>query len=1255
MKPILQHISVFCLLIPAFLELNAQETIHSQYQVDWKEQAYRISDSTYQSFLIPMEFAYQLDQHFLPTIVVVEALDVFLDMETIQIDSITWLPFNQFFYNLPENLPSLDPADELSFQVWQSGATPYLEISFPAWRINPENDELEMISSFVLSKHRREKTRSLEFAHTFKTSSVLKDSKWVKVGVEQDGIYHISAQELQAMGFDSPSSIKVFGNYGGLLPLMNIETNQDDLVEMAISREVGGITFFAKGPNRWVFDEFISRYKHRIHLYSNLQYYFLTDGVGEGKSIDTENFNSQNFDTIITSYDDYYHYEPNDTNFVKSGRQWYGDEFYVRLDRSYSFDASNLIQSEPIDFELKVLAHSTVPSRFVFHPTGDTLTIPSVLLGTEVNFANEISKSGSFSLNQSNSNLKLEFLKSNSSSKGWIDYLSLNFKRSLTFSKPQVIFRSRETFEEGLLFQFRANVVQSNYEVWDVSDLLNVKRLSTISEGGSIRFVVPGKNNQEFVAFQPQSGMSVFTISEIANQNIHSSATPDLTIVFPEFFREQAEELAEIHRNEDGMHVLAVSDQEVYHEFSAGVPDISAIRNMMKMFYNRGQISQHYPRYLLFFGDASYNNKPDFAERERHLLSYQNLNSLHPISSVGTDDFFGFLDDNEGDFFGKLDLGIGRIPVSSSNQANAALDKIKKYYFDSFGNWRNLVSLIADDPDHPTNNSHMNQAESIAAVIENRQPGINVEKIYLDAFPRVSTASGDRYPAANEAVNRKVNLGSLIVNYTGHGNEIGLSHERVITVEDISNWTNYDHLSLFVTATCEFSRFDDHNRVSGGEFVFRNEKGGGIALITTSRSVYYNSALNLAIYNNGLQKEGDDYLRLGDIIRRAKNESSSASEVNIKKYYLLGNPAMRLAFPKYFVTVDSINSVAVELFLDTLGALSLVKMGGFIRDNFGNVMDDFNGILESSIFDKVQQEFTLGNIGNEPHPYQIQNRIIYKGRASVRDGYYEFEFLIPKDISYRPGNGKISLYASNNEVDAAGFDDNLQVGGTNPNFIPDDLGPEIRPFMNDTNFIDGGITDENPKLLLHLFDESGINTVGNGIGHDVVAILDNKQSELINLNDFYQADLDTYKSGSISYSLKNLSPGLHEIWVRVWDNHNNSSEATLQFVVKNGEQIEMGKVNNYPNPFSDRTFFYFEHNQGNGEAAAMIEIFNITGQLIKSIQIPSLDAYRTGPIEWDGRNSSGSLLPAGIYYYQLSILRQSLKTKHAGNKLVILR
>lgn len=1109
-----------------------------------------------------------------------------------------------------------------------------------------------LICNYPLSA--QNKISANENSQLFGNQSVLSSGTWVKFGIPKDGVYKISKADLLTLGFADLQKVKIYSNSPGLLSLMVAEINSDDLVEIACLRNSDDITFFAYGPHTWSFDPFEDIFLHKYHNYSDYQYFFVTENASVGKQISVSNSLSGNPDVAYESYLHLDFIEPNDTNLIKSGRVWYGDEFNVLTSRDYTFTIPNADPSQSFRTKIRVAAHSTISSSFSLSQNGNVIPIPAIVLGPETTYAYDNQLITNIPITGPEVKLSLNYHKTSSVSKGWLDYLLVNIPSRLEYQNATMVLRNNPEPQPGLTLRYTIENWNNELIIWDISDFSSAVKIEPIVTSNTAYFQFKNDVERTFLVFDPRQATAVTSFTPIGNQNIHGTEVPDMLIVTKELYLPYALELAQLHEQKDQLKVEVFTDEKIYNEFSSGNPDIAAIRNMVKMFYDRGNESGNPLKYLLFYGDVSYNNKMSFSEREKHLLSYQNLNSIHPISSVYTDDFFGFLDSNEGDFIGKLDVGIGRLPVSNEKQAAMALKKIQDYYH-SFGNWRMNISLIADDPDGSTGNQHMNQAESIAVFLQNELIDFNLQKIYLDAFPQQVTASGERYPDASMSINNRINKGSLIVNYTGHGNEIGLSHERVITTDFIQSWRNKEKMPFFVTATCEFSRMDDHNRTSGGEYVFLNENGGGVGLFTTTRSVYYNSTLNTKIYEYAFNRSSGNYLRLGDIVKNAKNASALSSDTNIKKYTLIGDPALRLAYPQLRVFADSINGQSISTSMDTLGALSFVTIQGYVANQDSLFLSDFNGILYPTIFDKKQTEYTLGNEGGDIFPYQVQSNILYQGKATIKDGRFSFSFIIPKDISYLADYGKISLYASNDSIDGAGSAQFL-VGGANDDFESDYFGPEISLYMNDTNFRDGGLTDQNPVLLAKLFDESGINTVGVGIGHDISAVMDEDIQTGIILNDYYEADLDSYQSGTVNYPFDDLTDGEHVIRVKVWDIHNNSAQKSLKFIVASSADLVIKSLRNYPNPFIDQTSFFIEHNLSDQNLSMQLEIIDMQGRRVQHLEGTFYSAdYTIGPINWDGTGSNGAFLRNGMYIYRVILQDNSGRSVHQSEKLVLLR
>jgi hypothetical protein len=476
-------------------------------------------------------------------------------------------------------------------------------------------------------------------------------------------------------------------------------------------------------------------------------------------------------------------------------------------------------------------------------------------------------------------------------------------------------------------------------------------------------------------------------------------------------------------------------------------------------------------------------------------------------------------------------------------------------------------------------------------------------------------------------------------------------------MEDIKSWTNFDKMPVFVTATCEFTRYDDPGWVSAGEDVFLNSGGGGIALFTTTRPTFAgsNHYLTSNFYAHAFNKTGGVFPAMGDLIVLAKQGISGSS--NTKKFVLLGDPAMRMAYPHYHVFTTSINGhPTVEGEPDTLKALSSIVISGEIRDDNDNKMTGFNGTVFTTVYDKTVEIVTLANDGGTPFHFFLRKNILYKGKANVTAGEFSFAFIVPKDIAYQFGVGRISYYARSPETDANGYDENIIVGGYDNSSVIDSTGPRIRLFMNDTTFVSGNMTDQNPVVLALISDESGINTVGSGIGHDITCVLDGDTKDLLILNDYYQSDLGTFASGFISYPFFNLADGMHTITLKVWDVYNNSAEATLSFQVASSAYLMLKNLFNYPNPFRIQTTFSFQYNDANESLDVSIDIYSITGMHIKTIrQTVSSSGYLMNQLTWDGRDDHGMVVGSGVYVYYVKVNTPAGSSSYSSSKLIYLR
>ncbi|MBU0763651.1 MAG: type IX secretion system sortase PorU, partial [Bacteroidetes bacterium] len=1073
---------------------------------------------------------------------------------------------------------------------------PYLHISFVPLRKNPANQKIEKLIRFNLVIDKKTPKSSAVKTGIYPDESVLKTGNWVKVKVTQDGIYMLTYDDLVGMGFSDPSDIAVYGNAEGLLPYTVSAPCYNDLVENPVRIEKGNddtfnsgdyILFYGKGPTNYWYDEDKGLFRHSVHYYSSCSYYFLTD-KGRTKNFEVET-SAAGSNTTVTSFDDYDYHETEVTNLIRSGRNWAGESFDINTSQNFSFSFPGLLTGSPVKLTVATFARYSDSSTFTVTANNQTYSLvhSSVNMSSEHgSYVSEKNETFSFNSSTGNINVTLTYSKPDPSAEAWLNYLLLNARRSLSLSGAQMRFRDINSVGQGNVSTFVISGAGSSTGVWDVTDPRNARQIEGTLSGNQFSFTVATDSLREFIVFSGASYLTPEVVGSVSNQNLHGTAPPDMVIVTYSGFLSYANQLAAHHRDHDGLSVTVTTNEQVYNEFSSGAPDVSAIRNFIKMYYDRAGSDDEIPKYLLLFGDGSYDNRTSGSGNTNYILTYQSDNSIKPTSSFVTDDYFAMLDDSDNITTGLLDIGVGRLPVKNTTEAQDAVNKIIHYSAnrDCYREWRNIICFIGDDED---GNQHMRDADSMTDYVDTAYPVFNIDKIYLDAYVQQSTPAGQRYPDVNIAINNRVKKGALIINYTGHGGELGLAHESVVNINQIKSWNNYNNLPLFMTATCEFSRFDDFERTSAGEFIFLNPEGGGIGLFSTTRVVYASSnfTLNQYFYKYIFEEDsaGTRY-RLGDVIRLTKNECPGS---NTRNFTLLCDPALELTYPKKKVYTTKINSQPVSDVPDTLKALSLSTLEGYVGDETGNMITDFNGIVYISVLDKPDSIITLSNDGNTPFSFNIQNNILYKGKATVKNGEFSVSFIVPKDISYRIGKGKLSYYADNTSslvtgfYDAAGYYRNVIIGGSADSVSFDNLGPEITMYMNDPGFVYGGITDEDPTFYAELKDSSGINTVGNGIGHDLTLVMDNNTSSVMILNDNYEAETDTYQKGKVEYYLTDLTPGLHTLNLKVWDVFNNSSEEDIEFIVAESSELALSHIFNYPNPFTTQTSFYFEHNQPN--------------------------------------------------------------------------
>jgi hypothetical protein len=1207
-----------------------------------------------------------------------------------------------------------------NFDIIESSVKPYRKVSYMCCkvvplRINKTTGKLEKLVSYRIQWQPTSEplqTNQRNGNQTNKTqaitsSSVLANGTWFKIGTAQNAIYKIDKTMLQNMGFDvagDPRNIKIYGNGGEILSEANSDFHYDDLSENAIfiQGEADGsfdandyILFYGQSPHKWKYNagnNVSTRYSRNKHYYSDSVFYFITlDNSSYGKRITPVANAAAPVTNVVNSFDDYQVHENDVTNIVTSGREFYGENFDNVQNYSFPFSFPNLQNNDTVWLQTDLVGRRVLPL-----PSGEfDISYPGVgspysmtFPPTGSDFDSDVAEPGSngskyFIYTNGGTTIDIGVNRIYPDETGWLNYIWLIVRRALTMTGNQMTFRDYRCIGANAVSQFNLQSTSPTLRIWNVSNQFNITEQQITFASNSYSFAVVTDSLKQFIAFDGTSYQTPAFVGQVTNQNLHALVTTpaDYIIIAPQEFAGQAKKLGDLHQANENLTYVIVTPDEIYNEFSSGVQDIMAIRQFIRMYY---KYASRPPQYALLLGTGSYRQKDRYDPSNTVLVpTFETYNSWSFTNSKTGDDFYAFLDDNDGlisvngDPDGLIDIGVGRLVVKNSGEATAVTNKIEQYYnrveptssccdqaTQNTPDWRNWISLIADDanPGASDETAFFYQQESNATLIQQSDPRYNIDKIYEDAYQVETVPGGRRYPDVNTAINNRIAKGALIMGYSGHGDVLELSHEEIITIGQIEQWNNINNMPLFFTATCEFSRYDDPTLESAGEDILLNPNGGGIGLFTTTRVAYIpdGSALGPYFYSAAIDSLVNGRRpTLGDIIRITKSVPARAVYLH---FALLGDPALTLSYPKQHTSPVKINAHNYTLNVnDTLSAIGKYTVTGFVSDSVGNKLPGFNGNIYISVFDKPSVLTTLNNSQNTPASSYIfnfnqQKSVLYKGNATVSNGNFSYSFIVPKDIMYNFGYGKISYYAqAGNNNDASGYYGQIIVGGTSNTPIIDNQGPGIKLFMNDDKFVSGGTTNQNPFIYAMLSDSSGVNTTGNGLGHDITAILDANTPHETVLNDYYQADLNRYQSGKILYQLHSLPNGNHTLSLKVWDVLDNSSTSSTDFVVAQNAQVALTHVLNYPNPFTTSTKFYVEHNQSCDFLNIEVQIFTITGKLVKTLlQTVENQGFRTDGINWDGKDDYGDKLARGVYIYKVTVKNSEGSKADKIEKLVIL-
>jgi Peptidase family C25 len=1097
---------------------------------------------------------------------------------------------------------------------------------------------------------------------SYASQSVLSTTTLYKIAIKESGIYKVDLALLNTLGIATANlptdAIKLYGNTGKMLDEANNSFKYDDLKENAIEVVDGGdgvfnnsdyFIFFGQGVDYWLKDSSNSRFTHQKNLYTKEAYYYI--GVSTNGLRITTASNPSVSNTIVNSYNERYFFEENTVNLLSSGKEWLGNEFSNlpgrSLSKTFTVELKNYIVGQPVQLISNVAARSGTSTRFDISVNGTVaqqLFLPPVTGGVLDVFANQKQQLGTYNTNQTTQQLIFNYVPSGSTAQAWLNWFELYTRAQLSMNNSnQLLFRDWNSVSSGNVANFSIANSTNAIQVWDVTEPTQAQKQNVNFNNGIVSFNQSTGYLREYIAFN-SNFLQPIAKEKMPVQNLHNSQPVDLIIISSDNLNSEAQRLATHHIQKDNLKVIVVTPAAIYNEFSGGMQDITGIKDFIKMHYDKYKNTATPLKNVLLFGDASYDYLDRINNNTNKVPCWESPNSLDPLQSYVTDDFYGYLDDAESINSvapALLDIGIGRVPASTLQEAKAYVDKVIQYSApNALGAWRNQITFVADDED---GNLHLNDAEVLSGTASTTANAFVQQKIYVDAYKQESASGGSRYPIVNEAINNKIFSGNLIWNYSGHGGYRRLADEAILDVDMVSSWTNENKLPLFITATCDFAPYDDPIQFSIGENIILKPKAGGIALMTTTRVVfaYSNRIINNNYLRFAMQRNANQsYNTLGEANRLAKNYTASTSGdiINNRKFTLLGDPAVTIAYPKYFVRTTRINGKPYTQFADTINALENIVIEGEVVNHSFTTFNNFNGKVFLSVYDKPQQVSTLAN---DPSSivtnFTNSGNILFKGSANVVNGKFSISFIAPKDMQYNINAGAINYYAQNDTTDANG-NDFIMIGGTTNNSILDNEGPQIKAFLNDFKFINGSLTNENPILLVKLSDSSGINTSNIGIGHEITAVIDGDTRNTIVLNDFYEAEQNNYKKGSIQFKLSKLSKGNHQIVIKAWDVFNNSSQFVLNCRVGDDNELEIDRVLNYPNPFTTNTSFWFEHNKPGEDLVVNVKIFTITGKLVKTIkQTINTLGNRSCEINWNGKDDFDDKLAAGVYIYSLSV------------------
>lgn len=1082
--------------------------------------------------------------------------------------------------------------------------------------------------------------------------SVLAHHAWYKLGVTEDGVYALDYSTLESLGIDpsqvNPDKIRLFGNVQGALPESNASNRYDDLTEAALLVTGSGdhsfdegdqILFYGQGPVNMVVSS-ASYYGYERNPYTDTVYYYLcVDSDEDGLRIDEQvSVATSDTDPLIDLYFDSYCHESEELSPYASGRVWYGDLFTGQEGyKEFQLEFPGLVPNRGVWVESSVLGRCK-PAAYYNLKLNDLVLVQRHMFDAfkDREYGKEHRIVRMAYPDSDHLTLRYELDEYDGNPMVFIDYFVITFWRELRYLGNDFGFRVLPS----QLSTGRAKVMVSDLDAsvlcWEVTDPLRPARQMTEPQQGGQSFGIAGNELHRFYVFKMDEVKQVTSIRPIANQNLHGLTSAELLIITPRVFWRQAEALAAFHTEKDGMNCVVADVAEIFNEFGTGTPDPSALRDFIRMLYLR---SEGELKYVLLMGKGTHDYRCIKGIDNNFVPTYENKQSPHlEVESVCSDDYYALIDENEGqNCMGYVDLGVGRIPITTPEEGDVVIEKIKHYADPdkNHGLWKNNHLFMADND----SKAYPRYAEELATIIDTTWYSAIVKKLYLDSYPLVNTPSGTRVPEANRVLMNYFDQGIGVMSYTGHGGVKSLSSEWVLSLADIVSLTNYDKLPFVHTATCEFSKFDNPGVVSGGEQLLLNPSGGAIALLTTTRPTLApnNQKMSRSVQSHLYEKIDQQSLRFGDIYRIAKSDPQYYHADNIV-YVLFGDPALRFSIPSCQVVTEEV--VGDEL----------LTVKGFVTDANGTFDSLFNGVVDARLYDQKSKYTSLG-IYDSPITYSYYNDILFEGKASVTEGRFELQIPVPASVIHGTNMACLSYsaYDSIRKVEACGADNAFRVNALS--VLTDFQGPEIKLYWNTPEFESGDHGDSKGVLYADLFDEHGIYHYNVSIGRDI--ILNSNVFELDNLilNDRYEPAVDDYQRGRIALPVDELADGTYEFTLKVWDTQNNVSEASIVLIVE--RNVLIAEVRNYPNPFTNEVYFSFVDGELTEDLSVIVEVFDVMGRRVAVVeeQTSSVSGV-VPPIYWNGKSDAGSALSPGVYLFKMSVIDATGKTRSVARPMI---